>query len=64
MAQATTETETARQKYIEPLELLGRSFLVFMDVITLMPRMLWNTLFHGNPHGKGGITTDAKDANR
>jgi hypothetical protein len=46
------DSEDARAKFIAPAALLGRSLGLFLDVLTLMPRMLWNTLVHDTPHGR------------
>jgi hypothetical protein len=47
-----------------PVTQLLRSFWVFLDVVTLMPRMLWNTLLHDTPHGKSEPTVEAPQARR
>jgi len=51
-------TGGASAKFLEPLKLLGKSFILFWDVATLMPRMLFNTMTHNSPHGKTELSAD------
>ena len=49
---------------LEPLRLLGKSLLLLLDVATLMPRMLFNTMLHSSPHGKTELHADLREGRR
>ena len=54
----------ASAQFLEPLKLLGKSFILFLDVATLMPRMLFNTMVHRSPHGKTELNADLREGRR
>ena len=66
MAQSSARdtTEDARSIFLKPLQLLAQSFILCLDVSTLMPRMLLSTLAHDTPHGKTELAADLKESKR
>ena len=64
MGQKVPQPVSPRDRIIKPLKLIARSFGIFLDVATLMPRMLFNTLTHDTPHGKSGPGVETRESRR
>jgi len=48
-----SETQTANhQKYVQPLLTFFSVVWLFLDVLTLIVRLLFNVLMHDSPHGE------------
>ena len=50
-------SESAHERFIEPIWTLLRVLGLFIDVATLMIRLLFNTILYDTPHGKKEISS-------
>jgi hypothetical protein len=51
-------SETPREQFLKPLVNCGKILVLFLDVATLMLRMMINTVVHDNPAGKPEIAEE------